>query len=73
MKDWHLVVAVFILVVIDLVMTGLYLLLTGLRDQLETDLTPNRENPVDIIGVRILCCTRLCVTIIYYIKSNQKC
>ena len=50
-RDVHIFVVVNILVVLDVIIIGLYLLIAGLRGDLGVDLVPNRENPVDLIGV----------------------
>ena len=39
------------LVVIDISILGLYMLIEGVRGQLEATRVMNRENPEDIIGV----------------------
>ena len=50
-KDVYLFVAVMILVTLDIIIIGLYLLSTGLTGHLGAILTSSRENPIDIVGV----------------------
>ena len=52
-RDSHIFIAVMVLVVIDLIITGLYLLIAGLKGELEATLIRNRENPTDFIGVSV--------------------
>ena len=49
--DWHLALAVLCLVVIDISILGLYMLVEGVRGQLEATRVKNMENPEDITGV----------------------
>ena len=46
-----LALAVLVLVIIDVIIIGGYLLVEGVRDQLVVDKVLNRENPQDVIGV----------------------
>lgn len=50
-QDWMLALAVLVLVIIDVIIIGGYLLVEGIRDQLVVDKVLNRENPQDVIGV----------------------
>ena len=50
-KDVHLFVCVMILVALDIIIIGAYLLSSGLTGNLGAVLTYSRENPVDIVGV----------------------
>lgn len=49
--DWMLALAVLVLVIIDAIIIGGYLLVEGIRHQLVVDKVLNRENPQDVIGV----------------------
>ena len=51
--DWMLALAVLVLVIIDAVIIGFYLVVEGIRDQLVVEKVLNRENSEDIIGVSL--------------------
>ena len=50
-KDVHLFVSVMILVALDIIIIGVYLLSSGVTGNLGAVLTYSRENPIDIFGV----------------------
>lgn len=47
----HIFIAIMILVGMDTIIIGLYFLIGGVKGQVGVALIPNRENPVDLIGV----------------------
>ena len=51
-KDWHLMVFVSIMVLIDVVTLTFYTLLEALLDNFGTVRVPNKENPSAVRGVR---------------------
>ena len=51
--DWMLALAVLVLVIIDAVIIGCYLVVEGIRDQLVVEKVLNRENSEDVIGVSL--------------------
>ena len=51
--DWMLALAVLVLVIIDAVIIGCYLVVEGIRDQLVVEKVLNRENSKDVIGVSL--------------------
>ena len=51
--DWMLALAVLVLVIIDAVIIGFYLVVEGIRDQLVVEKVLNRENSEDVIGVSL--------------------
>ena len=51
--DWMLALDVLVLVIIDAVIIGFYLVVEGIRDQLVVEKVLNRENSEDIIGVSL--------------------
>ena len=50
-RDVHIFVVIMILVGLDTIIIGLYLSIGGLKGQLGVTLIPNRENPIELIGV----------------------
>ena len=50
-RDVHIFVAIMILVGLDIIIIGFYLLIGGLKGKLGVTLIPNRENPIELIGV----------------------
>ncbi len=52
--DWHLALVVLVLVLIDLVILTIYMMVEGLRGNLEAERIPDRENPMEEVGVRKL-------------------
>ena len=47
----HILVAVMILVGLDVVIIAFYLLILGVKGDLEAALIPSREKPMELIGV----------------------
>ena len=53
-KDWHLMVFVSIMVLIDVIILVFYTLLEALLDNFGILRVPNKENPSAVNGVRML-------------------
>ena len=52
-KDWHLMVFVLCLLLVDVVMLTVYTFLEGLVAQFNVGRESNKENPRDVVGVRV--------------------
>ena len=50
-KDWHLVVFVLCLLLVDVVMLTAYTFLEGFVAHFNVGMESNKENPSDIVGV----------------------
>ena len=51
-QDWHLVLFVAIIVIVDIAFLVLHILLEGIIAKFDVAKTPNKENPSIIEGVR---------------------
>ena len=53
-QDWHLILAVVALLVIDVVIIGVYTIMEGVSGHLHVEQVLNRENQEEIKGVSVL-------------------
>ena len=53
-KDWHLMLIVFGLILIDVTILTIYTALEGFSAQFSAGREPNREKPRAVVGVSIL-------------------
>ena len=51
LKDWHLALGVLASVLIDVLILMIYTIVEGALGNLNAIPVPNRENPMDILGV----------------------
>lgn len=54
-QDWHLMIFVSVLVLVDVIFLILYTLLEGLADNFGVLRVPNKENPSSTSGVSWIC------------------
>ena len=54
LKDWHLVLIVFTLILVDVILLLIYTTLEGFLSHFQAGIMPNEENPSGIYGVSIV-------------------